>query len=81
MTGVLDFISSPSGTPQMAQSGTYGPNLNTNADKKNWAKNAVGYGAIRKNEGEVAADANEINRYKEQIARGYTAKCTAHKRY
>lgn len=70
MTGVLDFISSPSGTPQMAQSGTYGPNLNTNADKKNWAKNAVGYGAIRKNEGEVAADANEINRYKEQIARG-----------
>ena len=35
-----------------------------------WAKNAVGYGAIRKNEGEIKADAGEINKYQELIKRG-----------
>lgn len=35
-----------------------------------WEKNAIGKGAIQKNELEVGADANEINRSVERIARG-----------
>ena len=35
-----------------------------------WAKNAIGHGAINKNEGEIKADAGEIAKYKELISRG-----------
>lgn len=35
-----------------------------------WSKNAIGYGAIRKNEGEIKADVGEINKYKELMRRG-----------
>ena len=35
-----------------------------------WAKNSVGYGAIRKNEGEIKADVGEINKYQELMRRG-----------
>ena len=38
--------------------------------KSNWSKDALGQGAILKNESEIKSDVGEINRYKELMRRG-----------
>lgn len=52
---------------------TYDPSIGiTQKDfqKNTWSRNAIGTGAIRKNEGEIKADVGEINKYKELMRRG-----------
>lgn len=52
---------------------TYDPSIGIaqkDFQKNTWSRNAIGTGAIRKNEGEIKADVGEINKYKELMRRG-----------